>query len=549
MAQTFSRLGHVITTAYTTLGEEGLTRSLVEPDVEFVFCGEDQAGMVSRVIEGAEKVKWVIYDADEARVDKASVETIRQVVEARGGRVLHFPELVKIGKENALSLDSMGPKPTEDDVYTIMYTSGSTGTPKGVLLTHKNMIASLAGSCALWRGGFYPKSDLLLAFLPLSHILEQFLELTFYLLGVPIGYGRVKTLLDDSVRNCPGDFTAFKPTLIAGVPGIYEMIRKGMMKKISDAPALVGSIFHLAVSGKQILPWPLTEVIDKVLFRRVKSATGGRLRLAVCGGGALSRETQLFMSTVLAPIIQGYGLTETCGMTSINTQDFKRHGTVGVLGPSTECKLQDVPDLGYVSSSDPPQGEIWLRGANIFKGYFKQEELTKETITEDGWYKTGDIGQWESDGTLSIIDRIKNLVKLQNGEYIALDKLESIYKACDVVQFICIAAPPYADKPIALIYPHEGNLRHQLKINGIPHESSPEVWAKSETVRTFILDQLLAVGKRNKLQRNEVLKDIVLTPEEWSPDNGLLTPAMKLARPVIAKRFSTEIEKSYGRAL
>jgi long-chain acyl-CoA synthetase len=159
MAQTFSRLGHVITTAYTTLGEEGLLRSLVEPDVEFVFCGEDQVEMVSKVVARAEKVKWVIFDADESRVDKvsslnkveadiqASIDTIRKVVEARGGQLLRFPDLCDIGHSNPTPPEQMGPKPTEDDVYTIMYTSGSTGDPKGVLLTHKNMIASRESYC------------------------------------------------------------------------------------------------------------------------------------------------------------------------------------------------------------------------------------------------------------------------------------------------------------------------------------------------------------------------------------------------------------------
>lgn len=134
---------------------------------------------------------------------------------------------------------------------------------------------------------------------------EQFLEYTFYLLGIPIGYASVKTLLDDSVRNCQGDFAAYRPTLIGGVPAIFEMIRKGMMKKIAEAGPVVGAVLGLAVKGKQTLPWPFGAVIDKVLFARIKQATGGRLRYAVCGGGALSKDTQLFLSTVLAPIMQG----------------------------------------------------------------------------------------------------------------------------------------------------------------------------------------------------------------------------------------------------
>ena len=191
------------------------------------------------------------------------------------------------------------------------------------------------------------------------------------------------------------------------------------MKKLADAGPIIGSIFGLAVKGKQTLPWPFGAVIDKVLLAKVKQATGGRLRLAVCGGGNLSKETQKFLGTVLAPMMQGesaimkgliagYGLTETCGMATITTPDFWLPGSVGTLGPSCEMKLAgesarcavsgvmltiDQPELGYISTAKPPQGEIWLRGPNVFKGYFKRPELDAEAFTEDGWFKTGDIGQ------------------------------------------------------------------------------------------------------------------------------------------------------------
>ncbi|RSH92243.1 long-chain fatty acid-CoA ligase [Saitozyma podzolica] len=534
MAQSFARLGHTITTAYTTLGEEGLLRSWQEPDVRMCFCGEGQVGMVAEVLDRAEKVRWIVYDGEE-RADKVSGSS--QVS-------AWLCELLELGKSNPTKPEDLGPKPTEDDVFCIMYTSGSTGPPKGVILTNRNIISSLAGSTKLWGSLFDPKNDLLLAFLPLSHILEQFLEYTFYLVGVPLGYATVKTLLDDSVRGCKGDFAVYKPTLIAGVPAIYEMIRKGIVKKIHEAGPVVGTIFSLAVKGKQTLPWPISAVIDTVLFARVKAATGGRLRTAVTGGGAISKETQLFLSTVLAPMMQGYGLTETCGMTAITRPESWLPGSVGVLGPSTECKLQDVPDLGYINANKLPQGEIWLRGPNVFKGYLGMEELTRESFTEDGWFKTGDIGQWEPNGTLTIIDRIKHLVKLQNGEYIALDKVESVYKATDVVMMLCIAAPPSADRPIAIIYPHEGNLRNHLKAAGLPDDGTPAEWASDEKVKKYILGQMLQTAKKGGLGKMEMIRDVIVTKEEWSPDNGLLTPAMKLARPAISKAYEKEIKAS-----
>lgn len=193
-------------------------------------------------------------------------------------------------------------------------------------------------------------------------------------------------------------------------------------------------------------------------FRQAKQATGGRLRLAMNGGAALSKSSQEFLSTTLVPVLQGYGATESCGMAAIMKPKFFQVGSVGVIVPSVEIKLHDYPEAGYLSSNNPPQGEIWLRGGSVIKGYYKRPDLDKESFTEDGFFKTGDIGQFAADGTLSIIDRIKNLVKLRSGEYLALEKLESVYGSTDIVQNICIYADGDADKPIAIVVPvSDGN--------------------------------------------------------------------------------------------
>ncbi|WWC66432.1 uncharacterized protein I206_100334 [Kwoniella pini CBS 10737] len=524
MSQTFARLGHVLTTAYTTLGEEGLLTSLVEPEVELCYCGEAQLELIAKVVERAEKLRYVVYDGDENRLSQDTIQKIGKVLNGRGGRTLPLQEVKQSGIDSPVK--DFGFKPTENDLFCIMYTSGSTGKPKGVLLSHKNIVSSIAGATLLW-GKNFNRSDLLLAYLPLTHILEQFLEFEFYFIGVPIAYGTVKTLLNDNVRNCDGDFVAYKPTLLPGVPAIYEMIRKGMVKKIHDAGSLVGTIFNIAVLGKQSLPWPFSSAIDKLLFAKVKAATGGRLRLAISGGGPLSADTQRFLSTVLVELIQGYGLTETCGMATICGPNFSPIGSVGVIGPSCEIKLQDYPDAGYLSSNKPPQGEILLRGPNVFQG--------------------GDIGQWNIDGTLSLVDRVKNLVKLQNGEYLALEKVESVYKHCNSVMMLCIVAPPNADRPIALVYPHEGNLRNRLKANGIVDDGGPKQWASNLTIVSYLIGELRDEAKKGGLRGAELIGDVILTEEEWSPENGMLTPAMKLARNNITKKYQSQIDNSIGK--
>nr|XP_019014904.1 uncharacterized protein I206_00991 [Kwoniella pini CBS 10737]OCF53685.1 hypothetical protein I206_00991 [Kwoniella pini CBS 10737] len=492
MSQTFARLGHVLTTAYTTLGEEGLLTSLVEPEVELCYCGEAQLELIAKVVERAEKLRYVVYDGDENRLSQ-----IGKVLNGRGGRTLPLQEVKQSGIDSPVK--DFGFKPTENDLFCIMYTSGSTGKPKGVLLSHKNIVSSIAGATLLW-GKNFNRSDLLLAYLPLTHILEQFLEFEFYFIGVPIAYGTVKTLLNDNVRNCDGDFVAYKPTLLPGVPAIYEMIRKGMVKKIHDAGSLVGTIFNIAVLGKQSLPWPFSSAIDKLLFAKVKAATGGRLRLAISGGGPLSADTQRFLSTVLVELIQGYGLTETCGMATICGPNFSPIGSVGVIGPSCEIKLQDYPDAGYLSSNKPPQGEILLRGPNVFQGYFKQEELTKESFTSDGWYKSGDI-----------VEHRRNSQSSRQGEKPG----ETSEWGVSGVGKGRIFAPPNADRPIALVYPHEGNLRNRLKANGIVDDGGPKQWASNLTIVSYLIGELRDEAKKGGLRGAELIGDVILTEEEW----------------------------------
>jgi long-chain acyl-CoA synthetase len=335
---------------------------------------------------------------------------------------------------------------------------------------------------------------------------------------------------------------------MVGVPAVWETIRKGIVSKVNSSGTVRKSVFNSAMSLKQNNVPVLGQVADNVVLKSVRAATGGRLRITLSGGAALSHETQKFLDTALVMILQGYGMTESCGMCAILPPEIMRYSSVGLPVPSIEIKLLDVKEAGYLSTNKPPQGEVCIRGPSVTKGYYKRPDLNDDEniFTKDGWLRTGDVGQWNDDGTLSLIDRVKNLVKLQGGEYIALERLESTYKACNYVGNICVHATPDAKQPMAIIIPHEVNLRHALQnINDIDSSKSLPDLCHDPKVVQIVLKECNAVGKKNGFKPMEILQAVILTPEEWTPENGMVTAAQKIQRNKIAKEFEKEIKQIY----
>ncbi|EGN92303.1 hypothetical protein SERLA73DRAFT_99477 [Serpula lacrymans var. lacrymans S7.3] len=531
-----------VATAYDTLGESGLTHSLNEPNCVGVFTNAELLPTLLRVLVNTPSVRLVIYDGQAA---SSVLDDLRKVRE--GVQVLSLDELREVGKEQ--SVDVLADrKPTKDKVALIMYTSGTTGAPKGVVLTHGNVIASVGAVHTLIGHHFLPE-DSFLAYLPLAHILEYIVELSLFFSGMTTGYGRVKTLTDASVRKCKGDIVTFKPSIMVGVPAVWETIRKGIVGKINSSGTIKKSVFNSAMAVKKANVPGLSQFVDSAVLSSVKQATGGRLRLALSGGAALSRETQEFLSVALVTMLQGYGMTESCGMCAVLPPEHMQYGSVGLPVPSIEIKFLDVPDAGYLSTNNPPQGEVCIRGPSVTKGYYKRDDLNNDEsiFTKDGWLRTGDVGQWNPDGTLSLIDRIKNLVKLQGGEYIALERLESTYKACNLISNICVYASADAKQPIAVVIPHESNLRHALEAKSVAVDSSAHLpdLCNDKTVKELVLKECNAVGKKNGFKPMEILQAIILTSEEWTPENGLTTAAQKIQRSKIAKKFENEIKEAY----
>ena len=337
-----------------------------------------------------------------------------------------------------------------------------------------------------------------------------------------MGYGNPKTLSDSSVKNCKGDIREFKPTVLVGVPAVWESVKKGIVAKVNSGSPVVKNLFWGAMWAKTNLMQhglPGAGVLDAVVFKKVREATGGRLRICLNGGGPVSKDTQNFISMAITPMINGYGLTETSAMGAINDPMEWTSAALGTITGSVEIKLVDFADAGYFAKNKPnPQGEVWIRGDPVTEGYYKNEEETKLAITPDGWFMTGDIGEWDKNGHLKIIDRKKNLVKTLNGEYIALEKLESIYRSATVVANICVYASPEQTKPVAIIVPAEPALKALAERIGVTGNGIEDL-VHNKKIQDTVLKELQAAGRAGGLSGIEIIQGAVLADEEWTPVN------------------------------
>lgn len=370
-------------------------------------------------LKSAQAIQYVIYRT-EVEVKQEDIDKLKSAHPHLA--IVSFDELVKMGEESPV--DPV--PPTKDDLCCIMYTSGSTGPPKGVLLKHRNVVAAIAGVNTI-VGPYIGPGDGLITYLPLAHILEYVFEAACLFWGGTMGYGNPRTLSDTSVRNCKGDIREFRPTIMVGVPAVWENVKKGIVAKVNANNVVMRNMFWGAMQTKSLMMstgMPGAGILDSVVFSKIKEATGGRMRICMNGGGPIAKDTQRFISLAITPMISGYGLTETSAMGALMDPAAWTDDALGETPASVEVKLVDFPDAGYHATNKPPQGEIWVRGESVTEGYLDLPQENEESF-EDGWFKTGDIGEFDSKGNLRIIDRKKNLVKTQNGEYIALEKVSS----------------------------------------------------------------------------------------------------------------------------
>lgn len=549
-----------IVTAYDTLGAKGLIHSIKQTESTAIFTDNALLPTLLEPLQKCSNIKYVIHSESIDPNDKRQNGKIFQIAHNAKNEILKlrpdikfytFDEILQFGKDNNDKIEIHKPKP--EDLSCIMYTSGSTGDPKGVVLTQANIVAGVAGA-DVPVAHFVQSTDRLICFLPLAHIFELAFELLSILWGSCIGYANVKTLTNASVRNCEGDLAAFKPTIMVGVAAVWETVKKGIIHQVNQLPMPMRKIFwtaYHAKSGLDRFHLPGGELIASLIFKKIRAATGGNLRVALNGGSPLSENTQRFLTNLICPMLIGYGLTETVANTCILDPTHFEFGVAGDLTGSITVKLVDVEELGYFARNN--QGEIWIKGACVTSEYYKNPKETKKAITSDGWFKTGDIGQWEPNGHLKVIDRKKNLVKTLNGEYIALEKLESVYRSNQYVQNICIYADETKVKPIGIIVPNDKALIALAKklniISSNDHlEDEEEIrhHLQDPRLQNAVLQDLLTTAREQGLVGIELIAGCVFAPEEWTPQNGYVTSAQKLKRKKILDEVKDQVDKVYA---
>jgi len=270
------------------------------------------------------------------------------------------------------------------------------------------------------------------------------------------------------------------------------------------------------------------------------------LKVFSSGAAPLSTKVIDFLRIALSSeFSEGYGLTETCCIVSSSCDGDLQFGHVGLPVSCVECKLVDVPDMNYLTTDSPcPRGEIWVRGSNVFKGYYKQPEITAECLTEDGWFATGDVGAWQPDGNLRIIDRKKNIFKLSQGEYIRPEYIEVIYKQNKYIANSFVYGDSFQNYLVAIVVPNFEYLNAWAKQNNIVAKTNEDL-IKNPAANKFILSQMDQTGKQENLNGFEHAKKITLVSEDFSAENGLLTPSLKLKRHEAKIRFANQIKALY----
>jgi long-chain acyl-CoA synthetase len=437
-------------------------------------------------------------------------------------------EGAKAKEQRDAAFDGMvkGTKP--EDLATIIYTSGTTGEPKGVMLTHGNLATNVNYSTGPLG---FTNSDSCISFLPLSHVTARHLDYAMMCHGAQLAYC-------PKFEKLPEAMKAVKPTVFVAVPRVYEKIRQAVEGKSAASPVKLKILNWALGVGKKHraeildgktpggLSWKLA---DKLVFGKIREAFGGAAHVFISGGAPLGMDSAGWFADVGIRIFEGYGLTETSPVIALNYPNAHRMGTVGKALPNVECRFAE-------------DGELEVRGPSIFKGYWKKEKESAEAFTPDGWFKTGDIGNIDKDGFLSITDRKKELLKTSGGKLIAPQPIENKLKANVLVAHAALVGDKHKFACV-LISPNFVALEGWAKGQGIATGDKAALVKDAKVVKAYqeIVDKV-NIGLANY----ESMKRVTVVPEEWTVEEGTLTPSLKLKRRVVEKRYAKEIDAFYA---
>lgn len=453
--------------------------------------------------------------------------------------------------EGAVSLDDVRaqgrakPTPTAaiepKDLAGLIYTSGTTGMPKGVQLSHGNLADNVNGLNQVFPTD--PAGETSLAFLPWAHVFGQTCELYG---GISLG-GRAAivetpaTLLEDLPR--------VRPTILFSVPMVWNRVYTGLHRKMNEKGGLAKKLFDralevggrrldLANQGKSSLLLDLQyKLFDKLVFSKVRVALGGRLKYAVSGGAALSPEVGRFLAIIGITVSEGYGLTETSPIATYNPVSAPRIGSVGVPLPGITVRIEPVD-----SATNPGEGEIIILGHNVMQGYYKRDKENAEVFTADGGLRTGDMGWIDPEGYLRITGRVKEQYKLENGKYVVPAPLEEQIRLSPLINQAFVHGANAAFN-VALIIPDYTALPGWAKSQGIP-DRSPAEWCESAELQKAIKDELDQYSKAFK--GYEKIRRFKLLAEEFTVDNGMLTPKMSIKRRVVMEKYGDVLNGLYA---
>lgn len=506
-----SQIGAITVPVYPTISIEDYV--YIFNDAEIKYCFVSDKGLYEKLLQVKEKVSSLI-----------EIFTFDEVENAK-----NWSEILHLGNDfSQEEVENRKKGIKEEDLATIIYTSGTTGSPKGVMLTHKNIISNVLG---VENRIPIPNKDYkeirTLSFLPICHILERMVCYFYFHHGF-------STYFAESIEKIGENMKEVKPHFVTVVPRLLEKVYDKIYHKGISAGGLKKLIFlwAMGVNKKYQLGQPKNwkqKLADKLVFSKWREGLGGEIVSLISGSAALSISLNKKFQAAGIPIIEGYGLTETSPVIAVNSFDQMKLGSVGKPLDNLQVKIAD-------------DGEILVKGPSVTQGYLNKPEQTKEVFTEDGFFKTGDIGHIDEEGFLIITDRKKEMFKTSGGKYVAPQMIENKAKASRFIEQIMVVGEG-EKMPCAFVQPEFDFVKRWAELHNLDIGQTPEEMVKSPELKKRIEKEIDKLNQ--KLGNWEQVKRIELTPEIWSVDNGMLTPTMKLKRKVIKERYIDLYNKLY----